>query len=73
MTSRQKVWSVTLKGLDGLTYSLRAMQDLEEMNGLKEAGAIIDFDEIIGMQEASDALMAGFEKQQHEFNGGTIQ
>ena len=68
-----KVWSEIKEGRDGLTYSVRYLLDAEELNGLQSAGLIGPVDEVIGMQEAADIVMADFEKQQFEACGGTIQ
>ena len=68
-----KVYSETKTGSDGQLYSVRYLLDAEELFGLQAAKLIGPVDEVIGMQEAADLLMAGFEKQQHQACGGTIQ
>ena len=68
-----KVYSEIKTCSEGLTYSVRYLLDAEELFGLQVAGLIGPVAEVIGMQEAADALMAGFEKQQHEACGGSIQ
>ena len=73
MTSRQKVWSEIKEGSDGLSYSVRYLLDDEEMNSLQNVGIVGAVYQLVGMQDAADLLVAGYEKQQHESNGGTIQ
>ena len=68
-----KVWSETKTGSDGLSYSVRYLLDDEELDGLQSAGLVGAVYQVIGMQDAADRLMAGYEKQQFEASGGLVQ
>lgn len=68
-----KVWSESKIGTDGLAYSVRYLLDKAELQGLQSAGLIGQVDEVVGMQDVADAVMAGFEKQVYTAYGGVVQ
>ena len=68
-----KVWAEEKAGNDGLIYSIRYLLDSEEVCGLQSAGIIGPVSEIVGMQDAADCLVAGFEKQFYTASGGVVQ
>lgn len=68
-----KVWSELKKGNDGLLYSVRYLLDGDELRGLLGAGIVGRVDEVIGMQQVADSIVAGYEKQAFTACGGQIQ
>jgi hypothetical protein len=68
-----KVYSTTAIGLDGAAYSVRFLLDPAELRGLQRAGIIGAVDEVLGMQDLADALVADMEKQMHTACGGLAQ
>ncbi len=68
-----KVWSINQAGRDGKLYSVRYLLTLEELAGLQAAGLIGDVDEVIGMQEAADSVVAMFERDAAVACGGATQ
>ena len=68
-----KVWSINQTGRDGKLYSVRYLLAPEEVAGLQAAGLLGDVDEVIGMQEAADSVVAAFERDAVVACGGAIQ
>lgn len=68
-----KVYSEEKQGTDGLGYSLRYLLEDSELCGLQQAGLIGKVSAVIGMKEAADGVLAGFEKQAFTACGGKIQ
>ena len=68
-----KVWTETKTGNDGLKYSVRYLLEDDELSGLQNAGVIGSVYQIVGMQEAADSVIAGFEKQIYTSFGGQVQ
>jgi len=68
-----KVWSIGQTGCDGKLYSIRYLLTPEELAGLQAAGLLGDVDEVIGMQEAADSVVAMFERDVAVACGGAIQ
>ena len=68
-----KVFSELKNGTDGKVYGLRYLLEDQELAGLQNAGIIGDVQEVVGMRQAADIVMADFEKQQFEACGGIIQ
>jgi hypothetical protein len=68
-----KVYSTTAVGLDGAPYNVRFLLEPAELLGLQRAGIIGVVDEVLGMQDLADALVADMEKQMHTAAGGLTQ
>lgn len=68
-----KVYSTIKTGNDGLQYSLRMLLEPSELQGLQSAGIIGNVNEVIGMQEVADSVMAGYQLQMHTACGGLTQ
>ncbi len=68
-----KVYVYQAIGTDGFKYSVRLLLDAEELIALQAAGVIGEVDEVIGMQEAADSLVAGLQKQFYTACGGLTQ
>lgn len=73
MSERMKVWSEIKTGTDGRVYANRYLLTPDELTGLQRAGLVGDVAEVIGMQDAADALAADYEMQAHVHAGGVIQ
>lgn len=60
-------------GSDGKQYGVRYLLTREELAGLQAAGLVGEVDEVIGMQEAADSVVAAFERDAVVACGGAIQ
>lgn len=67
------VWGSIKRGADGKLYSVRYLLTREELAGLQAADLLGDVDEVIGMQEAADSVVAAFERDAVVACGGAIQ
>ena len=68
-----KVYAASAVGLDGAPYSVRLLLEPEELAGLQAAGIIGEVQEVVGMQDAADSLVAGLQKQFYTASGGLPQ
>ena len=64
-----KLYDITLTGNDGLQYSIRAYQTLEEMEHLQSVGIVDGIWEIVSIEPVSEIVMlamGAFVKEQRE-------
>jgi hypothetical protein len=67
-------YSGTVRGRDGLPYSVRFLLTDDERSGLGSAGVLPDdLCEIVGMQDAVDQVTTRFEMQAYTALGGRLQ
>ena len=67
-------FSGTVRGNDGLPYSVRFLLTDDERESLERAGVLpVDTCEIVGMQSAVDQTCLRFEIHAHLANGGKLQ
>ena len=67
------VFGAIQRGADGKDYGVRYLLTREELAGLQAAGLVGEVDEVIGMQEAADSVVAAFERDAVVACGGAIQ
>ena len=68
-----KVFSELKTGQDGKLYGLRYLLEAQELEGLQAAGIIGQVQEVVGMRQAADIVMAGYEMQEFMCSGGLVQ
>jgi hypothetical protein len=67
-------YSGTVRGKDGLPYSVRFLLTDDERDGLSSAGVLPDdMHEIIGMRDAIEQVEVRFEMQTYTALGGRLQ
>lgn len=68
-----KAFAEQKTGADGRVYSVRYLLTEGELRGLQEAGLIGEVQEVIGVKEAKDALIAMWERSALIDAGGMVQ
>jgi len=68
-----KCYSYEATGSDGLAYSVRLMLEEAELKALQRVGIIGDVSEVLGTRAATDALIAGLQKEFYAACGGLPQ
>lgn len=68
-----RVWSVNQTGRDGKLYSVRYLLTRDELSWLQAAGLVGDVDEVVGLQDVADGVVAMYEREIVVACGGSVQ
>ena len=68
-----KIWAETKTDNYGVEFSLRYLLDDAELEGLQNAGLIGEVEQVMGMQEITDCILADMELQIYTACGGRTQ
>jgi len=67
------VWSATDQAADGQIYSVRYLLTPDELAGLQAAGLVGNVEEVVGLQDVADGIVATFERDLVMACGGRVQ
>lgn len=67
------VWGTIKRGADGKDYGVRYLLTREELAGLQKAGLVGEVEQIDGMQDVADGIVAMYEREAVLACGGSVQ